>query len=677
MLTKTFVSIAALIAATPALAQIAPATPKQDDIVVADLRHDPADIVVTASRSGDAIPIDLLGSSVTIIGDDDLKARQTRFIIDVLRDVPGVAVNRGIGGTTEVRVRGSEANHALVFIDGIKADDPYSAQYDFATLANDEYSRIEVLRGQQSSLYGSDAIGGVISYTTLSGREAPGYSARIEGGMQGTISGGARVAGVVGDTFDYALSGSYFRTDGFIVAPGGKLDTGSENLGVTGKVNWLPAPNFKLTAVGRYSFLHQDLNDQQISAASPVLQGYPIVVAVDTPGDFTRNKAWYGLVGATWDLFDGAWTNAATAAITDSDRHFDGPFGPSGDLGRRYRTTFNSTVRFGSDHVKNRFSLGMDYERQEFQNTTAFSDNSKHVLETYGYVASYDVTVDDRLALGASARIDHYSLFRSAATYRVTGSYLFPTGTRIHAAYGTGIKAPGPTELFGFVDGVYIGNPNLKPEESKGWEAGLEQNFLNKAVTIGATYFRDRFTNQITSTFVFDPVSGNFLQSSFNNDVVSPQQGVEVSATAKLSNFRVNASYTYLDAPQSIPALVGNAPAGGGFQLPVPVVIQAARRAHDIASLNITYEPKAFPLSATLTVRYNGSQNDYAFTSSFQRIIANLKPYTIVNFNAAYDIRPHLQVFGRVENLAGEKYQEVFGYNSPGRAAYGGVRVTF
>ncbi len=664
-----YVSILALAAASPALADTG------SDLSAAG---DPGDtIVVTASRSGDAISDSLVGSSVTVLDDQALQARQTRYVVDALRDVPGVAVNRGVGGQAEVRVRGSEANHTLVFIDGIKADDPYTAEYDYGTLLNDEASRVEVLRGQQSALYGSDAIGGVISYTTLSGREAPGFSARVEGGSQGTVSGGARAAGVVGDTFDYALSASYFRTDGYPVAPGGTLDTGSNSLGVTGKVNWLPAPNFKLTAVGRYSYSHADLNDQQIGAASPVILGYPTLVAVDTPGDYTRNRAWYGLVGATWDLFDGAWTNAATAAITDDNRHYDGPFGPSGDLGRRYRTTFNSTVRFGNDHVKNRVTLGMDYERQQFQNTAAFSNTDTHVLETFGYVWSYDLTLDDRLALGASARIDHYSLFRSAATYRASGSYLFPTGTRVHAAYGTGIKAPGPSELYGYASGDYIGNPNLRPEESKGWEAGIEQTLPGEAVTIGATYFRNRFVNQILSSFVFDPATTSYVQSSYNSALATRQQGVEVYASARAADFRVDASYTYLDAPQTVDALTGPMPAGGAFQAEVPVVTQAVRRARNIASLNVTYAPQALPLTATVTVRYNGKQRDYAFTPDYQHILVDLKAYTIVNFNAAYDINPHVQVFGRVENLADAKYQDVFGYDSPRRAAYGGVRVKF
>lgn len=670
--TAVSVSIFALAAASRIHAQsVAPA----DEIALGDA------IVVSATRSGDAIPIDLIGSSVTVIDNQDLQARQTRILSDVLRDVPGVAVNRtgAVGGATQVRIRGAEANHTLVFIDGIKADDPYNGEFDFGTLLNDEASRVEVLRGQQSSLYGSDAIGGVVSYTTLSGREAPGYMARAEGGSMGTVSGGARAAGVVGEQFDYALTGSYYRTDGYPVAPGGDLDTGFRSLGLGGKANWTPAGNFRLTAVGRYSLTKADLNDQEIAPTSPIVRGYPVITAIDTPGDRTRNRGWYGLIGADWTLFDGAWSNAGTAAIADNTRDYEGPFGPSGDNGRRYRTTFNSTVRFGSAHVANRFTLATDYERQEFRNTTpgAFVDRTKHTLDTWGYVANYDVTVDDRLALGASARIDHFSLFEDAATYRATSSYLFATGTRVHAAYGTGIKAPTPGELFGYSDGLFIGNPDLKPEKSKGWEAGVEQQLLGKAVKLGATYFRNRFTNQIDVTYVLDPASGAYLQQSYNNAVRTRQQGVEVYASARYAAFRLDAAYTYLKAPQTISALADPAPADGSFQFAVPVRTQAVRRPKHTASMNLTYAPQTLPLTATVTVRYNGRQRDYAFNEDYSRLIVGTKAFTLVNLNAAYDLGRHVQLFGRIENLLDKDYQEVFTFETPGRAAYGGVRLRF
>ncbi len=669
-MTIRLLTLLALTTATPAIAQstIAQAS---DDQAKGD------DIVVTATRSGDAIPTDLIGSSVTVIDNQDLQDRQTRILSDVLRDVPGVAVNRtgGVGGLTDIRIRGSEANHVLVFVDGIKSDDPYYGSYDFGTLINDEASRVEVLRGQQSSLYGSDAIGGVISYTTLSGKELPGISLRAEGGSMGTYDGGARVAGAKGDV-DYAISSSYYHTDGYPIAPDGDRDTGSNSLGASGKFNWTPASNLKITAVGRYGYTKAHTDDQDIVPDSPVVMGYPVILTVDTPGSYYTSRVYSGLLGAQWSLFDDAWTNSVNGTIADTTR--DGyDFGALsyGDHGRRYRASFDSTVRFGNDHVKNRFTMAVDAEREEFANTSpgGFSDTGQHRIDTLGFVTQYDLTVDDRLAISASARIDDNSRFQDDSTYRATASYLFPTGTRVHSAYGTGVKDPSASDLFAYATGQFIGNPNLKPERSKGWEAGVEQGLLGDRVKIGATYFDNRFLDQIDQTYTL--VGGQYLQTTYNEAGRSKQRGVETYASAKVGDFRVDLSYTYLHAPQTTMVLADPAPADGSYQFPVTVTAQAYRRAKDIASANLTWAPKALPITTTLTVRYNGKQTDYAYNADFNRLLVLLKSYTLVNLNATYDLNAHVQVFGRVENLVDKKYQEVFGFATPGRAAYGGVRL--
>ncbi|MFS0848781.1 TonB-dependent receptor [Novosphingobium panipatense] len=663
-MTKTFVSLIPLLAATPALAE----TGATDD----------TNIVVTASRSGDAIPADLIGSSITVLDSEALENRQTRVLSDVLRDVPGVAVNRtgAIGGLTQIRIRGSEGNHVLVFIDGIKASDPFHGEFDFGTLIADEAARVEVLRGQQSSLYGSDAIGGVVTYTTLSGREAPGFTARVEGGSFGTVSTAGRAAGIVGDTFDYALSGSYLTTEGYPTAPAGDRDLGSDSLGLSGKLNWTPTPDFKVTAVARYSYTKADLNDQAIDDSSPVVRGYPVITTIGTPGSYYRNKAFYGLVRAELSLFDDAVTTALSGQLTDANRDAFAAYGYSyGNRGRRYRGSFENTLRFGNERVKNRFTLAVDAEREEFRNVdpTGYAFTGTRQVDTLGFVAQYDVTVDDRLALGASARIDANDYFQDASTARVTGSYLFPNGTRLHSAYGSGVKAPTSSELFGYVDGKYIGNPDLQPERSRGWEAGIEQRLLEGALTLGATYFHSRFDNQIQT--VGTSVGGQYISTSINNDVVAKQRGVETYLQARLGDWHVDASYTYLKAPQVLTALVNPAPADGSYQAAVPVETQAVRRPKNVASFNLTYAPEAVPVSATLTVRHNGQQRDYAFNSMYQRLLVDLKAFTLVNLAATYDISGTLQVFGRVENLFDEDYQEVFTFSTPGRAAYGGVRV--
>ena len=633
------------------------------------------DIVVTATRSGDAIPTDLIGSSVTVIDNQDLQDRQTRILSDVLRDVPGVAANRtgAVGGLTDIRIRGSEANHVLVFVDGIKADDPFQGSFDFGTLPTDEAARVEVLRGQQSSLYGSDAIGGVISYTSLSGRELPGISLRTEGGSMGTYDGGARIAGARGD-FDYALSTTYYHTDGYPIAPGGDRDIHSNLSGTSGKVNWTPAPNFKLTAVGRYNYTKADSDDQDLTALSPVVRGYPVIVTTDTPGNYYTNRNWDGLLGAQWDLFDGAWTNALTATLSDSNRKgYDFGALSYGDHGRRYRGSFDSTVRFGSDRVKHRLTFAVDAERQDFANTSPGANSVTNRIDTLGFVGQYDLAVDERLALTASVRRDDNSRFRDDTTYRVTGSYLFSTGTRIHAAYGTGVKDPSPNDLFGYYSGEYVGNPNLKPERSRGWEAGVEQSLIGDHVKLGATYFDSRFLDEIDTTYAL--VGGDYVQTPYNNNVRFMQRGVETYASARIDDFRLFLTYTYLHAPQTTMALVQPAPADGSYQVPVAVTAQAQRRPRNIASANLTWAPAAIPVSVTATVRYNGRQNDYAFNEDFNRLIVGLKSYTLVNLAATWEVTKHIQLFGRVENLLDRNYQEVFTFATPGRAVYGGVRL--
>ena len=659
-------SITALLFAGTAIPAIARNTPPDND-----------DIVVTATRSGDAIATDLIGSSVTVISYQDLQDRQTRVLSDVLRDVPGVAVNRSgaVGDLTDVRIRGSEANQVLVFIDGIKADDPYFARFDFGTVIADEASRIEVLRGQQSSLYGSDAIGGVISYTTLSGRELPGISLRAEGGSMGTYDGGGRVAGVTGNV-DYALSSSYYHTDGYPIAPGGHLATGSNSLGVSGKFNWTPVANLKITAVGRYSYTKADSDDSQITANSPVVMGYPVSTEVDTPGNYFTNRGWYGLLGATWGLFDNVMTNSLTATIADTTRKsYDFSDLSSGDHGRRYRGSFTSTVRFGDEHLKNRFTVAVDAERQDFQNATpgGYADDTAHRIDTLGIVTQYDLTVNDRLAISGSARIDANSQFADDATYRATASYLFPTNTRIHAAYGTGVKDPSATDLYAYVSGQFVGNAKLKPEHSQGWEAGVEQGLFDSRLKLGATWFDNRYTDAINTAYTL--VDGAYVQTPYNSPVRFSQRGIEAYASAHAGDWRFSAAYTYLHAPQTISALTQTAAVGGAYQNPVDITIQAARRPRDVASVNATWAPAALPVTATVTVRYNGKQNDYAFDANYNRLIVTLKAYTLVNFNATYDVNRHVQVFGRVENLLNAHYQEVFTYQAAGRAGYGGVRL--
>jgi len=625
-----------------------------ENAAVADASAQGETIVVTASRSGDGIRVDQLGASVTVLDNEALNQRQTHVVSDILRDVPGVAVSRAgaIGGMTQVRIRGTEGNHVLVLIDGIEVADPYSGEYDFGTLIADPAARIEVLRGQQSSLYGSDAIGGVIHYMALTGAEAPGISLRTEAGSFETYSGGARIAGVAG-ALDYAVSGSYYHTAGSPTARNGIRDVGSDSAGLSAKLIWSPTDSFKLTGVARYSYTDADINNSENDPASPLF-GY----TVDSPGVHYRNEAFYGLVRAELLALDGRWTNALTGQIADTTRKGFTPAGfDYGDKGQRLKGSFESSFRFGTDMIVHRLTGAIDVERETFQNTTPspFAFQGKRDTDNVGLVGQYELLVNEVFSLGGSVRRDENNRFDDATTYRVQGSYRLPTNTRFRAAWGTGVKNPGYYELYGYSDGRYIGNPNLRPEKSEGWEVGVEQSFGDNAATIGATWFDSTLKDEIYTSYP----APTFVATPDNRRTESRQHGLEVFLSARpIRQLRFDAAYTYLNAKEN-------------------GVVEARRPKH-VASFNTTVFSTDERFSGTLTVRYNGRQVDDAYIDpSYVPVRVSLQEYVLVNLSAEYQVKPGISLFGRIENLLDEDYEEVFSYATPGIAGYAGIKVKF
>lgn len=638
---KSFALAAGMIWATAAAARAdptaAPRQPDQGDQI--------APVVITATRADTAVSIDLTGTSISVLQAQDLQDRQTQVVSDVLRDVPGVEVNRtgAVGGLTQVRMRGAEGDHTLVLIDGVKADDPYSGEFDFATLIADDVAKVEVLRGEQSALYGSDAIGGVINYITLGGAEAPGMRARLEGGSFGTVEGSARAAGVSG-AFDYALSGSYFDTDGYVVAPGGSRDIGARVGTIDGKASYQISGDLQLRAVGRYSRTTAGVNDQDYLVTGD---------AIDSGGHYL-NTAYSGLIGAQYRSFAGRWIQdlSVQAARTQRDGFDDSDARTSGDHGLRRKASYVSTFRLSSGALAQTLTGAVDYEREDFQNTdpTGFADTTRRHTVNWGFVGEYEAVLNDRAEIGGAVRHDANSRFADDTTYHLQASYLFDTDTRLHAAAGTGVKAPEVSELYGYTPGSdFVGNPKLKPEQSTGWEAGVGQEWLDRRVRLDATYFSSVLHDEITVDYSVSP------NTPYNLPTRSTRRGVELSAQAILSpSWRLSAAYTWLDSRQD--------------------GIQEIRRPRNVASGDVSWRSTDDRLGANLTVRYNGEQTDTNF-ATFSTM--TLKAFTLVNLGADYRLSKTVQLYGRVENLFDQRYQEVFGFNAPGRAGYVGMRVGF
>jgi vitamin B12 transporter len=617
------------------------------DAVAAGARPED-DIVVTGDRSGQGLPANQIGGSVTVIDNEAIERRQVRDVVDVLRDVPGVAV-AGTSGLSQIRLRGTEGNHVLVLIDGIEVSDPFFGEFDFSNLQADEASKVEVLRGQQSAVYGSDAIGGVVQYITASGRESPGISARVEGGSFATANAAARAAGVTGD-FDYALTSTGRHTDGTPNARGGSRDLNSDSEAASAKLGLRPASNVRLTGVLRYSRLKSDYN---LSDADPESSTFGWII--DSPDTWLENEALYGLARGEIDLLGGGWTHALSAQFADVRRDtFDATGRTSGDRGGRVKGSYDTTLHFGSGDFDHRLTLAADRERESFRNAdpSGFAFNGWRHIDTTGLVGQYALLVGKRVGFGAAVRHDFNSRFADDTTYRLQGSYRFTAGTRIRAAAGSGVKYPGIFELFGFVDGQFLGNPDLKPEKSRGWEAGVEQAFARGHGLVGATYFSNRLHEEII--FAFLPGIG-FVGA--NSSEVSSQRGVETFANLRFGpSWRVDAAYTYLRARED-----GR---------------EEVRRPKHVASLAVDYRAPSERWGTTLVARYNGKAADDAFIlppfGSPVRI--SLDDYLLVNWNADYRLSDRLELFGRVENILNEHYEQVFSFVSPGRSAYAGIR---
>ena len=605
------------------------------------------EVIVTASRAK-PVPQKQYGGSVTVISALDFELRQTRYVSDLLRDIPGVSVNRsgGPGGITDIRLRGSEANHTLVLIDGIEASDPYQGQFDFATLIGDDVASVEVLRGQQSALYGSDAIGGVIAYRTASGREAAGLRGRIEGGTSSSFAGALRLGGFEGG-LDYAISAAYTSSEGEPTARFGTRDVGGKNFALSGRFVYEASERLTLRAVGRYAYTEADTNPQLYDPASP-LNGF----VVDGNGLF-ENRTLQGLLGADLKLLDGAWIHSLTVQGVDSNR--DSFLGGTQDYsykGSRVKASYVTAYSFGTDDLKHTLTGAVDWKRETFRNTTPYYSGNvveAHALLNTGFVASYDLLAGDAFGFGASVRYDENDLFRNATTWRVTASYALDSGTRLHAAGGSGIKAPGGFELWGFFPDFFTGNPNLKAERSVGWEFGAEQSFLGDRAKIDVTYFDNTLEDEIATV--------GFPSTPINLATDSRQKGVEVSAQALIDdNWRVFVAYTWLDAKQN--------------------GLEEVRRPEHSGSVNLSYLADDDLWSATLTVRYNGEMTDNNFTNAGP-YPAELDSFTLVNLGGDVRLTDTVRLYARVENLTDERYEEVYTYVAPGRAFYAGLKAGF
>ena len=582
-------------------------------------RLDP--LIVTATRSAERLS--RTTRSVTVISAEEIAARGSQKVADVLRGVPGLDVVRtgALGGTTSIFTRGSESDHTVVLIDGVKVN-LAGGSINFSDLSVDNIERIEVVRGSASTLYGTGAIGGVIHIITKRGSEALSADLSAEGGSFGTNSQRLTVSG--GTTWGgLSLSASRVESDGHL-----PFNNQYDNANVALRADLTPVPGTDLSLSLRNS-------DSEYH--------FP----TDGSGSLcchnqysTTHETAVGVRAAHAPL---SWWDTSLQLGFHEQKFRSYPEEPGGFLyvtGEKHLSVDWQSVL---DFSLGNFALGVAYEDDEHTEDGFCRDN------TAGYT-QLQLKPSESTVLIGGLRLEEHSEFGTELTYQISAAYLLSNGTKLRAALGTGFREPSLLENFSH----FGGNPDLKPERSLTWELGIEQRLLDDSLRLEGVLFSNRFEDLIVYTFSLEP------PNYFNVDEATTQ-GLELAATfTPLPVWTLGATYTYLQTED-----------GEGE----PLRRRPEHKFHTFGS----YSPGRF--SGRLDVFYIGVRHDRFFPGYPEPYQDVENPaYVKIDLALTYKLvdreRYTLEVFGRAENLLDEDYEAAFGYQSPGFAAFGGIRVT-
>jgi vitamin B12 transporter len=608
-------------------------------------------IIVSGART--PLTINQMGSAVTVITRDEIERREARQVTELLRSVPGFSVSHtGVAGSqAQVRVRGAEANHILVLIDGVRANDPATGdEFRWEYLSTGNIERIEVVRGPQSSLWGSDAVAAVVHIITRSEQAASGINGYAEGGSFSTANAG----------LDGTYSGDRWTLSGGVES----LTTDGSNVSRTGSEkddSDLTTANLsaRFSATEALSFNAGLRSTDAYSQFDPV--DY-FVTGLPTDGDVaTDTRNLYARAGVALRPDDSDVSHELNVRYFDSDnRNLVDGIEDSATASDRFTFAYQTNVNIGA----NVLTLALEHEETEFEQSGAavFGDpNQSQKMDTTSAIAEFQWLSMDRLAWIVSARADNNSDFDNAFNGRLSVAFEFSDSTTLRSSIGTGQKNPTFTERFGYFPGQFVGNPALKPERSTSYDIGFDQSLGKDAIQLQASLFRQDLTDEING-FVFDPVT--FLSTAENMLGKSKRSGVELAARWALSDsVGVSANYTYTESTEQ--DFLGND-------------VHELRRPRHSGGFSVDYRTANERFSASLNTDYGGTRTDIFFPPwPDPSEIVTLSNYWLVDLAARYRASDSVTVFAKGSNLLDEDYEQVYGYRTPGRAAYFGVRVNF
>ncbi len=633
-----------LIAALPL--SLVPAGACAQQAMAPDAAADPGapTIIVTATRT--PMAAGRVASSLTLLDKAAIDRAQDLTVADLLLRTPGISLSRngGYGTNTALRIRGAEADQTVVVIDGVKLNDPASAGggYNFANLLVGDASRIEILRGPQSTLWGAQAIGGVVNIVTPLPARTLEASFDMEAGSRETVSARAALGGR-GGPLAWRIGAQAFTTAGIsAIAPafGGVERDGYDNRTVSGRATLDLAPGLSADVRGYYASGRADIDGTSGDTA-----------------DYALNREMLGYAGLNFALSGGRLRNRLAYALTDTDRDNYNPARARprafDSAGRNARIEYQGSLAIAAGWDA---TFGIEQERSRFRSVSPPAARMRGTARITGVYGQVNGRVAPGLTLTGGLRHDDHDRYGARALFAGGAAWETPTGTVLRASYGEGFKPPTLYQLFSD-----YGDQALAPEQARGWDAGGEQRMMDGAVLIGASYFRRSTRDQIS----FIPCAARSADLScatgrsgyYRNIARAAAQGIEAVASARIDGrLRIDGNYSWTAAQDRSP--------GATFGNWVP------RRPHHAANASALY---AWPLGLTtgLAVRWSGRAFDDAANK------APLAGYTLVDLRAEWALSPQIRLFARAENLFDHTYRTTLRYAALGRSLYAGMRGRF
>jgi vitamin B12 transporter len=615
-----------------------------------------SEVVVTATKTKTQ---ELeVGSSISVIDSTQIAQSNGADFLDLLKNQYGLSISQsgGPGQLAQMYMRGAAPDQVLVEIDGVKMNmpDDVNNSYDFSTIPLDNIQRIEILRGPQSTLYGSDAMAGVINIITKKGNGKTNYFLNLEGGSLNTYKGLFGINGSY-ENANYSLTLSKAKSRGISAAdasfPGNTEPDGYDKYNISSRFGLNVNENVNLDFSAIFDKGNIDLD--QFGGAYG-----------DDPTYINKHEQGAYKAEANINGFNDKWEQKIGFSFMRNVRTYDydsSLYNPASSSsfyqGNSYEIDWQNNLKLIPNHL---VTFGIEANKQSMSATYLYNSSlygtsaSDFLWQSLNTISAY---LQDQLNIANTSfttggiRYDKQSKFGSDLTFRITQAYLIKnTGTKIKATYGTGFKAP---SLYDLYDPNY-GNPNLKSERSAGWEVGFEQYLFDYNMLIGANYFDNNFSN----LFGYD---NNYRTININKAAAN---GIEVYWSANINNtFDIDANYTYTNAKDKTPNETSTN------------LASIIRRPKNKASLKLNYN---FINQANISfdINYAGDSYDEDF-SFYPAEEIKLSNYTLIDLSASYNLTNYLKIYGIVKNITNKKYEEVYGYGTPGRTGYLGIKLNF